>query len=135
MPFFISDPRHDQVKTSDAVVSLLDLFPTLCRIADIPIPDDLEGESLDALLKGESKQWRNEAFSELWSFYHGGRGSYMLRKDHMKYIHYYHKDYPDQLFDLEQDPNECNDLANESDYHKILGELSRLGMDKMPYIT
>jgi len=134
VPFMVYDPRSQKNLTIDQNVSLLDLFPTLCSLADLPLPSDLEGQSLSPLIEGKEIDLHQEVFSELWSFYHGGEGSYMLKKNHMKYIHYYHDDYPDQMFDLKKDPEEINNLVGDASYVKELASLKAICLNKMPKI-
>ncbi len=52
-------------KTSEALVSQLDLFPTLCELADLPLPEWLQGHSLVPVLKGEREEVRDELFAEV----------------------------------------------------------------------
>jgi arylsulfatase A-like enzyme len=50
---------------TDALVSQVDLYPTLCEVAGAPLPDDLHGVSLLALVRREVAQVRDELFAEL----------------------------------------------------------------------
>jgi len=50
---------------SDALVSHLDLFPTICELAGLERPAWLEGVSLLPLLSGEANEVRDEVFSEI----------------------------------------------------------------------
>jgi N-sulfoglucosamine sulfohydrolase len=50
---------------SDALVSQVDLYPTLCALAGAPLPDGLHGRSLLALVNREAAQVRDELFAEL----------------------------------------------------------------------
>ena len=79
-------------------VSLCDLFATLCELADIPQPVGLDSRSLVPLMRGHTRDWDNEALSQL--------GDYMMiKKGHLKY-QYYGSDIEEVLFDLEKDPCE-----------------------------
>ncbi len=52
-------------RATDALVSQLDLYPTLCALNGIDPPEWLEGTSLLPLLRGEREQVRAEAFAEV----------------------------------------------------------------------
>jgi N-sulfoglucosamine sulfohydrolase len=49
----------------DALVSHVDLYPTLCELAGAPLPDGLAGRSLLPLARGETPEIRDELFAEL----------------------------------------------------------------------
>ena len=49
---------------TDALVELVDLYPTLCELADVPRPDHLEGHSFVPLLDKPHQDWKKAAFSQ-----------------------------------------------------------------------
>ena len=49
---------------SDALVELVDIFPTLCELADLSVPDHLEGHSFVPLLGKPDQPWKKAAFSQ-----------------------------------------------------------------------
>ncbi|HEX7289935.1 MAG TPA: sulfatase [Conexibacter sp.] len=49
----------------DALVSHVDLYPTLCELAGAPLPDDVHGVSLLPLVRREVREVRDELFAEL----------------------------------------------------------------------
>lgn len=126
-PLIISSPHHEHKSSSvEEVNSLLDVFPTLCDLAGLSTPDDLEGNSLMPLIGGETDGWKNEAVAELWgNWYHGGKGCFMIRRDKYKYIWYGDEKYPDQLFDLKSDPEEKNDLADSPEFSSMINEFQK----------
>lgn len=105
------------------VVNLTDLAPTFCDLAGTaPLPQ-ADGASLVPLLKNGETPWLDETFSEYvcdgvpaWTG-HRQVASRMLRQGRFKLI--YHHGHPDQLFDLETDPDEMNDLAGQPDHAAI----------------
>lgn len=50
--------------STDALVELVDLFPTLCELASVPLPDHLEGHSFVPLLEDPQRPWKTAAFSQ-----------------------------------------------------------------------
>jgi arylsulfatase A-like enzyme len=82
----------------------------------------LEGRSLEPLLHGETPaDWRDDVFSEIdYAFYAArqtlgvgpseARG-YMIRTERWKYVHFLN--FPPQLFDLLNDPDELQDLGRD----------------------
>ncbi len=138
VPLVIHDPRQSSEGTGgrrvDEVVSLLDLFPTLCDLAGVDVPGDLPGSSLLPLMRGEASGWRDEAVSELWSWYHqcDNRGSFMIRAGRHKFVRYHHADYPDQLFDLVADPTESVNLAQDPASAEVLARFRRRAVELYP---
>ena len=49
---------------SDALVELVDIFPTLCELAEVPVPEHLEGHSFVPLLNDPHQSWKSAAFSQ-----------------------------------------------------------------------
>ncbi|MCA9138630.1 MAG: sulfatase-like hydrolase/transferase, partial [Planctomycetales bacterium] len=49
---------------TDALVELVDIYPTLCELASIPVPDHVEGHSFMALLDKPDTPWKKAAFSQ-----------------------------------------------------------------------
>ena len=104
----------------DEVVSLVDVIATVVEIAGATPITPLDGDSLLPLMRGEAEGWKDEAFSEYLA--HGvARPVAMLRRGRYKLI-YSLGDAP-QLYDVQTDPNEFDDLAGDTAYQSILEDL------------
>ena len=108
---------------SKTPVSLLDIMPTILDLTGFAETQRLaiDGKSLAALLEGKEQPGRI-VFSEMHS-----EGVYatcfMVRKGKYKYIYIHGHD--EQLFDLENDPDEWNNLAGRNDHASFREELKR----------
>lgn len=51
-------------ESTDALVELIDMYPTLCELAGLPLPDHLEGYSFARLLDSPNRPWKKAAFSQ-----------------------------------------------------------------------
>ncbi|HRW08566.1 MAG TPA: sulfatase-like hydrolase/transferase [Caldilineaceae bacterium] len=122
VPCFVTWPGHlpgGQILAQN--VSLVDLFPTLCDLADVPPPAGLDGRSLLPLLRGQQTEWPNIVYSELYHRYNGP--SVMVKQDNLKYFRFEGKSWPEQLFNLATDPHEEHNLINDPAYASALQRL------------
>ncbi len=114
VPLIIRSPaRFEGGRVVTENVNLCDLFATLCELADIETPDNLDSRSLVPLLSGDASGWNNESVSQM------GRDHVMIKRDHLKY-QYYGEGIPEVLFDLERDPKETTNLAGDPSYREAM---------------
>ena len=113
--------------TCDIPVSGIDFYPTLLELAGVPVPEEqlVDGRSLVPLLRGEDD--REIAARDLfWHYPHygnqGGEPASSIRRGPWKLIHY-HEDGHDELYNLDSDPGEQDDLT--ADNKATAGELRR----------
>jgi arylsulfatase A-like enzyme len=114
-PLIIAGGGLAGVRT-ESLVYLHDLYPTLCELAGIQAPPDIDGRSLVATLGGESSTVRQSIFTAY------GDVQRAVRDERWKLIRYPRVD-KTQLFDLRQDPDEVRDLASDP---RHAGEVARL---------
>ncbi len=57
-------PKEARGKASNALVELVDMYPTLCELAGLEIPEHLEGFSFAPLLESPDRDWKKAAFSQ-----------------------------------------------------------------------
>ncbi|MDD9800908.1 MAG: choline-sulfatase [Gammaproteobacteria bacterium] len=120
VPLVVSFPRRFAPRRVGRNVSLLDLMPTLVELGGgNPRRDFVEpvaGRSLAGLLKGEDRDWDDVAVSEYLG--EATPAPYvMVRRGPFKYTHCDAD--PPQLFNLEDDPHELNDLAADAGHAKV----------------
>jgi arylsulfatase A-like enzyme len=112
-PFIVRWPGNvpAAVKNAD-LVSNLDFAPTFLDLAGIPIPPDMQGQSLlTSLREGHDPNMRADFYYQYYEFpgSHCVRRHYGVRTDRYKLIYFYGID-EWELFDLETDPNEVNSV-------------------------
>ena len=106
----------------EAVTSLLDVGPTLAELGGAePLPGR-RGQSLTGFLypDGDPAGWPDVAFAETYA--NGQRPARMIRSGRWK-LNVYHGYEAPQLFDLEADPDETNDLGRDPAYDDVRREL------------
>lgn len=65
VPLMIWTPEMDsRGQSTDALVELVDMYPTLCELAGIPVPAHVEGHSFVPLLADADQPWKKAAFSQ-----------------------------------------------------------------------
>jgi len=144
-------------KAIDALVSHLDIFPTICDIIGIEAPVWLQGKSLLPLLRGETDEINRYVFSEV-NFHAAYEPQRMVRTKRWKYIRRFDgKDKPvlpniddgpsksflldqgladnphpqEMLYDLVYDPNETDNQIDDPAYAEILGAMRKTLEDWM----
>ena len=132
VPLLIADPQASNPgSTSDALVSTgIDLMPTILDVAGIPSPPGpIHGQSLQPLVQGAATSWERRYVIAETTFARGqnyGASGRMVRTERYKYVVYDTGDGREQLFDLEADPNEMNNLAADPEYQPELNEHRKL---------
>jgi choline-sulfatase len=121
VPLQISWPGHIAAgQRIGEVVSLVDLVATIADITGAPSVSPLDGDSLLGLLQGQKEGWKDEAFCEYLA--HGvQRPTAMLRRGRYK-LNYSLGDRP-ELYDIESDPHEFDDLSASPEHATILADL------------
>ena len=118
MPFIIIGPGVSAGRRIDSLMYQHCLFPTLCDLAGIPTPSTVQFPSLLPLLRGK----HDRMFDSIYCAYRGFQR--MARTEKYKLILY-----PEvkkvQLFDIEKDPWEMNNLAGDSVHSATIAELFR----------
>ena len=135
---------------NDALVSHVDLYPTLCELAGAPLPDGLAGRSLTPLARGQVTEVRDELFAEL-TYHVAYDPQRTIRTRRHKLIRHFGErlepvlpntdDSPSkdlliaagwatqrrprvELYDLLFDPGEMRNLAGDPALEEIEGDLS-----------
>ena len=92
--------------------------------AQIEAPDDMQGESLIPLLKGNTAQWNREAvyyhYYEYPQGWHFVKKHYGIRTARYKLIHFYDDIIAWEFYDLQKDPHEINNIYDDPAYTEII---------------
>ena len=134
VPFIISDRGgHLDTKKNtriNEVIELRDIMPTLLDAAGIDIPETVEGESVLPLLRNTTSVWRDYLHGE---HEHGEQSYHYITTGQEKYI-WYSQTGIEQFFDLENDPDEKENLLESLVYQESIklrrGQLIRKLVDR-----
>jgi len=105
--------------TCESFAELLDLYPTIAELAGLDYSENLQGKSLASTLDNPERTVRDMAFSVT----QGGR-SFLVRTDKWAFIQY-DEDAGGgmELFDMETDPKQYNNLAHNPHYADVVLEM------------
>lgn len=109
---------------SNALVEFVDIYPTLCELAGLPLPSGLEGTSLVPLLDDPDRPWKPAAFSQ---YPRGKIMGYSMRTDRYRYTEWRPQDGPPEhveLYDHQTDPDENVNVAHLEKNKNIVKKLS-----------
>ena len=136
-------------KVCDAMVSHIDVLPTICDLLDIAVPEGVQGSSMMPLIRGEVEAIHDEIFAEV-NYHAAYEPQRAVRTQRWKYIRRYSdrqkpvlpncdagptKDVwlqhgwqdryvaPEQLYDLIFDPNETHNLVDDSTVASVLEDM------------
>jgi arylsulfatase A-like enzyme len=151
MPFVLRYPREVKPgSTNDDIVLNVDFPALFLDLAGVPIPQEFQGRSFRPLLQGSTPpDWREGMYYRYWmnAADHNVAAHYGIRTQKYKLIYYYydgcgqagttsrHRDAGEgeivaldfdpewELFDLEKDPQELNNVINDPAYAGVVEEL------------
>jgi arylsulfatase A-like enzyme len=111
VPLLMRGPGVPQGETRDAQCYLLDIYPTLCDLTGVPIPGTVEGRSLAPVLNDAGATGREMLLFAYRGFQRAVQnGRYKL----IEYV--VGGEQRTQLFDLQEDPWELTNLADDPAY-------------------
>jgi arylsulfatase A-like enzyme len=110
----------------DEMVMNLDFAETFLDAAGVPIPAQMQGKSLLPLMMGEVPEtWRDAIYYHYYEYpaVHMVKRHYGIRTERYKLIHFYYDVDEWELYDLQEDPHELNNLFGKEGYDQITLEL------------
>lgn len=130
VPLIVRYPRLPATmrgRKVDALALNIDVAPTVYDLAGLMPPPDVDGRSLRPLLEGRPVAWRSDF---LYEHHFDANGTIPrvegIRGERWKYVYYPAEKPPfEQLFDLQSDPCEEQDLARDANYSAQLKTMQR----------
>ncbi|MBN2473796.1 MAG: sulfatase [Pirellulales bacterium] len=136
VPMIISAPGQSNTGArTDGLTEFVDIYPTLCELCGLPVPDRLEGTSLVPLMNDPGQKWKAAAFSQYPrpGHYpaedHIRQMGYSMRTDRYRYTEW--RDHKTgevlarELYDYETDPQGNDNVAGEAGYATLVERLGR----------
>ena len=101
----------------DRAVDFMSIYPTLCELAEIPVPQHVEGRGMISLLRDPAADWDGVAVTTF------GQNNHAVRSDRWRYIRY--ADGSQELYDHRNDPYEWTNLATREEFAGQCAELAK----------
>jgi len=135
--FCLPDQKTAGTKTN-AIVELVDVYPTLADVCGFNIPDELAGKSLKPLLNDPTIKWDKPAISQFpRPGYYKGKPDFMgysIRTDQYRYTKWINLEtnevFARELYDHFTDPSEEVNIAMEENHKEIIVDLDQVFMEK-----
>lgn len=120
VPLIMSGPGIPEGETRDALVVNTDMFPTMCSLLELPVPETVVGKSYHESILNPDTPHRDYVMCG----YRDVQRS--VREGRYKLIEYcVGSQRTTQLFDIQEDPNETHDLSSDATYSETLRSMRR----------
>lgn len=113
VPLMVRCPKRIQAGSkSDEMVLNLDMAPTILDLAGLPIPPEMQGKSVMPLAERKHVTWRDDWLYEYYEYpgFENVRPCRGIRTKRYKFIHFFLDPEEFELYDLQSDPDEKNNL-------------------------
>lgn len=140
VPLIVSVPVRAHTGSSNALVELIDVYPTLAGICGLNAPQGVEGTSFKPLLTKPDRPWKHAAFSQYPRAHSGSRHrkhgeimGYAVRTRRYRYVEWREWESKEvvarELYDHESDPHEMRNIVTQFPHAETLQELAGM-LDK-----
>ena len=126
-PLIVSMPKQIHTDTTtDALVELIDIYPTLCDACQLPIPTEVEGISMVPVIEEPERQWKTAAFSQLVRVLNNTSvDGYSMRTEQYRYTEWGNNgERGRELYDYYADPNETVNIVDLPENAELVTHLS-----------
>lgn len=137
-PLFIRAPTAKaNGQRCDSLVEFVDIYPTLCELTGLPVPENLAGKSLAPLLADATAKVKDTAFSQFPRKQEGRDFmGYAMRTDRYRYVEWLDAKSGEistrELYDHEIDADENDNIAAKPEHTALLNKLSAQLWEVLP---
>ena len=127
MPFMVKYPERIKAgSVNEDIITNIDFAPTLLELAGITTTQKMQGTSFVPVLEGNTpKDWQDAMYYHYYEFpfWHHVQPHYGIRTQKYTLAHFYYNIDAWELYDLEKDPNQMNNIYNDPNYTSTIAEL------------
>lgn len=120
-------PLIEAGSINNNLVQNIDFAPTFLDLARTKIPNDMQGMSLLPLFSNKNSNWRDALYYHYYEYpgIHMVKRHFGVRTERYKLIHFYYDVDEWELYDLEKDPEELNNVYNNPEYKLVQQEMHK----------
>lgn len=132
MPFIVRYPMSIKAGTTTSAIAMnIDFGPTFLDYAGVEVPEDMQGQSLRPVLDAEGKvpaDWREAAYYHFYEYpaEHSVKRHYGIRTADCKLIHFYNDVDQWEMYDMNADPKELNNVYDDPAYASKRAQMHEL---------
>jgi len=127
MPFMVKYPGKIKAgSVNEDIITNIDFAPTLLELAGISTTQKMQGTSFVPVLEGNTpKYWQDAMYYHYYEFpfWHHVQPHYGIRTQKYTLAHFYYNIDVWELYDLEKDPGQVNNIYNDPNYAEVTTEL------------
>ena len=127
MPLLVRYPKEIKAGSVNKDIALnLDFAPTFLDFAGLDKPGEMQGDSIRSLLRGRTpSDWRTSMYYHYYEYpaVHMVKRHYGVRTQRYKLIRFYHDIDAWELFDLQKNPHELNNVYDKPEYADVVSQL------------
>lgn len=127
MPFVVKYPKLVKAESvNEDIITNIDFAPTLLDLANINTEQPMQGKSFKSILAGNTpKDWEQGMYYHYYEFpyWHHVQPHYGIRTQKYTLAHFYYNIDVWELYDLEKDPNQMNNIINDAQYADVTSGL------------
>ena len=127
MPFMVKYPERIKAgSVNEDIITNIDFAPTLLELAGITTTQKMQGTSFVPVLEGNTpNNWQDAMYYHYYEFpfWHHVQPHYGIRTQKYTLAHFYYNIDVWELYDLEKDPNQMNNIYNDPNYTSTIAEL------------
>ena len=123
-PLLCVTPGWGAGQRSRALTEFVDIYPSLCELCQLALPEHLEGTSFVPVMQSPNRAWKTAAFSQ---YPRGNVMGYSMRTDRWRYTEWRNPDgsvTARELYDEQADPQENQCLAKRPEQAALIEDLA-----------
>ena len=129
MPFIVKYPKKIKAgSVNENIITNIDFAPTFVDLSDIKTKTAMQGNSFKSILFGKTpKSWQKSMYYHYYEYpyWHHVQPHYGIRTQKYTLAHFYYNIDVWELYDLEKDPKQMNNIISDPQYTNIVTDLKK----------